>query len=111
MFWTLLPFMVVVILVLGLLLTSGALVPKLGVPSPKGAGLVEKTEEQCRYQEKRYAIVDNEAPIRFLSREEVESIKKFNPTFIEMKAGDIVYLTEPPSGPIPPLAAPRGIND
>lgn len=44
----------------------------------------------------RFAIVDELAPVRFLSREEFESLKKLNPRLIEMKAGDIVYLTEPP---------------
>ena len=36
------------------------------------------------------------APIRFLSREEFEALKKLNPRLIEMRAGDIHYLTEPP---------------
>jgi hypothetical protein len=45
----------------------------------------------------RFAIVDELAPIRFLSREEYESLKQLNPKLIEMRAGDIVYLTEPPT--------------
>jgi hypothetical protein len=45
---------------------------------------------------KRFAIVDELASIRFLSREEFESLKKLNPRLIEMKASDIRYLTEPP---------------
>ena len=105
MFWTLLPFGVVVILVMGLLVTSGALDQKLSVPGPKGDGLVEKTEEQHRYQGKRFAIVDKDTPIRFLSREEFESIKIFNRNFIEMKAGDLVYLTELPPGKITSLTS------
>lgn len=45
----------------------------------------------------RFAIVDELAPVRFLSREKYELMKKLNPNLIEMKAGDILYLTEPPS--------------
>jgi hypothetical protein len=45
----------------------------------------------------RFAIVDELAPVRFLSREEFESMKKLNPNLIAMKAGDILYLTEPPN--------------
>lgn len=44
----------------------------------------------------RFAVVDELAPVRFLSREEFEALKKFNPKLIEMRAGDIHYLTEPP---------------
>ena len=105
MFWTLLPFGVVVILIMGLLVTSRSLHPKLTVPGLKGDCLVEKTMEQHRYQGKRFAIVDKDTPIRFLSREEFEAIKKFNRNFIEMKAGDLVYLTELPPGKIPPVTA------
>ena len=105
MFWTLLPFGVVVILIMGLLLTSGALHHQLNVPGPKGDVLVEKNEAQHRYQGKRFAIVDKDTPIRFLSREEFEAIKKFNGNLIEMKAGDLVYLTELPPGKPPPVTA------
>lgn len=45
---------------------------------------------------RRFAIVDDFAPIRFLSREEFALMKELNPNLIEMKAGDIVYLTEIP---------------
>ncbi len=44
----------------------------------------------------RFAMVDELAPVRFLSREEFDLLKKRNPNLIEMKAGDILYLTEPP---------------
>ncbi len=44
----------------------------------------------------RFAIVDDLAPLRFLSLEEFESLKNLNPRLIEMRAGDIHYLTEPP---------------
>jgi hypothetical protein len=44
----------------------------------------------------RFAFVDQLAPVRFLSREEFESLKQLNPRLIEMRAGDIHYLTEPP---------------
>jgi hypothetical protein len=44
----------------------------------------------------RFAIVDHTAPINYISREEFELLKKDNPRLIEMRAGDIVYLTEPP---------------
>jgi hypothetical protein len=45
----------------------------------------------------RFALVDELAPVRFLSREEFDALKKLNPRLIEMRAGDIHYLTEPPS--------------
>ena len=51
----------------------------------------------CLRQSERFAIVDENAPVRFLSREEFELMKKLNPKLIEMKACDLVYLTEPPS--------------
>ena len=105
MFWTLLPFGVAVILVLGLFLTASALTHMPGLPGTRGVCSVERNKEQCCYQGKRFAIVDNDPPIRFLSREEFEAIKKFNGNLIEMQAGDIVYLTELPSGKIPPLTA------
>lgn len=98
MFWTLLPFGVVVILVLGMLLIAVVRDQKLGVPGPKGVCPVERTKTSDQYQGKRFAIVDKDTPIRFLSREEFDAIKKFNGNFIEMKAGDIVYLTELPPG-------------
>jgi len=44
----------------------------------------------------RFALVDELAPVRFLSREEFEVLKQLNPRLIEMRAGDIHYLTEPP---------------
>jgi hypothetical protein len=44
----------------------------------------------------RFAIVDDRVPVRFLSREEFESLQKLNPRLIEMRAYDIVYLTETP---------------
>ncbi|MHB8066435.1 MAG: hypothetical protein ACYDIC_00895 [Desulfobaccales bacterium] len=49
-----------------------------------------------RQQAGRFAIVDELAPVRFLSREEFELLKQLNPNLMEMKAGDIVYLTEIP---------------
>lgn len=54
-------------------------------------------KNNCREADGRFAIVDELAPVRFLSREEFESMKKLNPQLLEMKAGDIVYLTEPPT--------------
>ena len=45
----------------------------------------------------RFAIVDELAPVRFLSRDEFELLKKRNPKLIQMKAGGLVYLTEPPN--------------
>jgi hypothetical protein len=44
----------------------------------------------------RFALVDELAPVRYVSREEFESLKELNPRLIEMRAGDIHYLTEPP---------------
>jgi hypothetical protein len=50
----------------------------------------------CDQAGERFAIVDDLAPVRFLSREEFEALKKHNPRLIEMRAGDLHYLTEPP---------------
>ena len=50
----------------------------------------------CVQRGERFAIVDELVPVRFLSRDEFESLKKLNPRLIEMRAFDIVYLTEPP---------------
>lgn len=57
---------------------------------------MEKSRESRRNQGQRFAIVDKDALIRFLSREEFDLIKKFNANFMEMRAGDFVYLTELP---------------
>ena len=54
------------------------------------------TKEICLPRGERFAIVDDQAPVRFLSREEFETLKKRNPRLIEMRACDIVYLTETP---------------
>ncbi|MCX5893554.1 MAG: hypothetical protein NTW80_11400 [Deltaproteobacteria bacterium] len=54
------------------------------------------TNENCLPRGERFAIVDDQAPVRFLSREEFDSLKQRNPRLIEMRAGDIVYLTETP---------------
>jgi hypothetical protein len=101
MFWTLLPFGIVVILIVGMLLAGSVLGSMPGVPGPGGAGakgvcLVEKTKEHGLFQGKRFAIVDESTPIRFLSREEFELMKTCESNFIEMRAGDIVYLTRLP---------------
>lgn len=58
---------------------------------------VAANRANCPGGGERFAIVDELAPVRFLSRAEFESLKKFNPKLIEMRAGDILYLTEPPS--------------
>jgi hypothetical protein len=51
------------------------------------------------FEGKRFAIVDDLVPIRYLSREEFVTLQKVNPRLIAMKAGDLVYLTElPPAG-------------
>lgn len=57
---------------------------------------VQANKNNWRQQEGRFAVVDELAPIRFLSREEFELLKQRNPNLMEMKAGDIVYLTEIP---------------
>jgi hypothetical protein len=44
----------------------------------------------------RFALVDELAPVRFLSRKEFDTLKEFNPRLIEMRCGDIHYLTELP---------------
>lgn len=57
---------------------------------------MQSTKGTCFQRADRFAIVDKLAPLRFLGREEFESLKKLNPRLIEMRAGDIHYLTEPP---------------
>jgi hypothetical protein len=52
--------------------------------------------DNCLFEGKRFAIVDDRAPIRYLSREEFESMQRLNPRLMAMKAGDLVYLTELP---------------
>jgi hypothetical protein len=58
---------------------------------------VEEPKENCLEREGRFAIVDDLAPVRFLSRAEFDLLKQGNPRLIAMRAGDIVYLTEPPN--------------
>ena len=58
---------------------------------------MQTTKEICRQGSERYAIVDELAPVRFLSRDEFELLKKRNPKLIQMKACGFVYLTEPPN--------------
>lgn len=57
---------------------------------------MQAIKRTCFQRSKRFAIVDELVPVRFLSREEFESLKELNPRLIEMRAGDIHYLTEPP---------------
>jgi len=57
---------------------------------------LQPTKGTCFQEGERFAIVEELAPIRFLSREEFESLKEINPRLIEMRASDIHYLTEPP---------------
>jgi hypothetical protein len=57
---------------------------------------LQPTKGTCCQGDKRFAIVDELAPIRFLSREEFEALQKLNPRLIAMRASDIHYLTEPP---------------
>jgi hypothetical protein len=62
----------------------------------QGGIYVQLMQGNCLQRRARFAIVDEIAPVRFLSREEFESLKRRNPRLIEMRAGDILYLTEPP---------------
>jgi hypothetical protein len=62
----------------------------------QGGLCVLATKKNCLPRAERFAIVDDQAPVRYLSREEFEMLKKRNPGLIEMRAGDIVYLTETP---------------
>ena len=57
---------------------------------------MQPTKGTCFQRGERFAIVDELAPVRFLSPEEFKSLKQLNPRLIEMRAGDIHYLTEPP---------------
>ncbi|MHB9075442.1 MAG: hypothetical protein ACYC6G_18200 [Desulfobaccales bacterium] len=57
---------------------------------------MQPTKGTCFQRGERFAIVDESAPVRFLSRKEFESLKELNPRLIEMRARDIHYLTEPP---------------
>ena len=58
---------------------------------------MEANKDNCLQRIERYAIVDELAPVRFLSRDEFELLKKRNPKLIQMKACGFVYLTEPPN--------------
>jgi|SRR4030042_3127074 len=106
MVWTLLPLGLVVILVMGMLLAASAFGNKLGRPAREELRVAE-TKERGLMQGKRFAIVDEQALLRFLSREEFELLKTLNPKLIEMKACHIVYLTELPKGKTPPPAVPK----
>lgn len=68
---------------------------------------VPAIKNNWRQQGWRFAIVDESAPVRFLSREDFEMMKMLNPNLIEMKAGDIVYLTELPKGKMLGLPVPK----
>ncbi len=68
---------------------------------------VQVTKDNWRQRGGRFAIVDELPPVRFLSREEFALMKELNPNLIEMKAGDIVYLTELPKGQMPRLPVPK----
>lgn len=54
------------------------------------------TVENCLPGRERFAIVEGRDLPRFLSRNEFEILKQRNPRLIRMKAGGLVYLTEPP---------------
>jgi len=101
-----LPFGLVVILVIGMLPADEAWGHKLirisGEKLP-----VEKTQENCLPKGERFAIVDEQALLRFLSREEFELLKTLNLKLIEMKACHIVYLTEILKRKTPPPAVLR----
>ena len=55
-----------------------------------------KIKKQGLNHSRRFAIVDESTPIRFLNREEFEALKRSHPNIMEMTAGDIVYLTKMP---------------
>ena len=57
---------------------------------------MEETKEPHLPRGERFAIVDEHAKVNLLSREEFESMKKLNPRLMEMRACNLVYLTEPP---------------
>lgn len=57
---------------------------------------MQLAKRNCFQGGARFAMVDKLVPVRFLSREEFESLKELNPRLIEMRCGDIHYLTEPP---------------
>jgi len=58
---------------------------------------LQLAKESCFQGCERFALVDEVAPVRYVSRKEFESLKELNPRLIEMRCGDIHYLTEPPS--------------
>ena len=95
MLWRVLPFGLVVILVIGMLLAAGAWGNQV-IHIAREKLLVEKNQVSCLTHCERFAIVDEHALLRFLTREEFELLKNLNPRLIEMRAGDIHYLTEPP---------------
>jgi hypothetical protein len=57
---------------------------------------VQAIINNCPQEGGRFAIVDELAPIQYLSREEFETMQRLNPRLIVMKAGDLIYLTELP---------------
>jgi hypothetical protein len=57
------------------------------------------------------AIVDRDGAVRFLSRDEYESLKKHNPRLMELQACGIFYLTEvPESRKLATLASPKALQ-
>lgn len=106
MIWTLLPLGLVVILVMGMLLAASACGNNLGRPAREELRVAE-TKESGLIEGERFAIVDEQALLRFLSREEFALLKTINPRLMEMKACHIVYLTELPQGKTPPPAVPK----
>jgi hypothetical protein len=57
---------------------------------------VQALVNNCPQGGERFAVVDELAPIRYLSREEFETMQRLNPRLMVMKAGDLLYLTELP---------------
>jgi hypothetical protein len=109
MVWTVLPLALAAILVMGMLLAASASGNNSGPPAREELSLVE-TRESGLIEGERFAIVEEHALLRFLSREEFDSLKRLNPKLIEMRACHIVYLTELPQGKTPPLAVPKPVH-
>jgi hypothetical protein len=102
MFWMMLPFGIILLLITATLL-AGSMVNKLVCRSQEPLAKAGETG-----QKRALAMVDRDGGVRYLSREEYDSLKRLNPRLMELSAYGIVYLTEVPElGQLARLAVPK----
>jgi hypothetical protein len=89
MFWIMLPFGIILLLITAILL-AGSMVNKLVCRSKEQ----EKPGESGL--ERALAMVDQDGGVRYLSRDEYNTLKRLNPRLMELSAYGIAYLTEVP---------------